>query len=68
MATHDNQLNDDNAAYDDKVGYNDNKHDDNTAYNDDVASGVVIEPTPAQLGQQCLQNNGKDSSPMTPVQ
>ncbi len=67
-ATQDNQLNDDNAAYDDEAAYEVDEHDGDAAYDDDVVSGVAIGWTPAQLGRQHEQNNGKDASPTTPVQ
>ena len=51
-ATQDNQLNDDNTAYEDEAAYDVDEHDGDAAYDDDVASGVAIGWTPAQLGRQ----------------
>jgi hypothetical protein len=45
-ATHNNQLKDDNAAYDNKAAYNKDVHNDNATYNNDVASRIVIRRTP----------------------
>jgi hypothetical protein len=67
-ATHDNQLNDYNAAYDDEAAHDVDENDGDAAYDEDVASGVVIGWTPARLGRQCQQNNGEDASPTTPAQ
>jgi hypothetical protein len=52
-------------VYDDKAV---SVTDRNAMYDGDVVSGITIGPTSARLGQQRQQNNGKDTSPTTPVQ
>ena len=41
-ATHDNQLNNDNVAYNKKAVHGNDEHDDDTTYDNNIASGFAI--------------------------
>jgi hypothetical protein len=77
-ATHNNQLNKDNAVYNNKAPYNVNEHDGEAAYDNDVTIGVTIglgnsasQTTAKTPAQRRLHIDGNNTSAMlvtTPTQ